>query len=636
MQTFSKRDRLRYWFDTTMSRGAVALISWLFIGSLGMIIIFALLIALAGVVPAESGGDSLAEVIWLSAMHALEPGIIAEREGTWQFRLTMLVLSMGGLFLVSILIGIVTSGIEGRLDELRKGRSPVIEENHTVILGWSNQIYSIVSELVIANENQHRPVIAILGNMDKVEMEDAIREQVGHTKNTRIVCRSGNPTDMRDISIVNPHMARSVVVPSPDVETADIDVIKTILALTNNPGRHSADYHIVATLRQHTNRHVAELVGQDELELVLADDLIARLTVQTSLHPGLSLVYTELFDFDGDEIYFQEEPQLVGKTFGEALFCYAHSTLMGLRFADGHIQLKPSLDTVIQAGDQVIAISEDDDTVKITAVSYNINTALINTTPPASQRIQEATLVLGWNRRASLMIYELDHYVMPGTRLTVVSDASVEEMQEAHDWHTLRNLQPEFLHGDVTSREVLDSIEMNVYKRILLLSESDHRDMQTADSRTLVTLLHLRDIVSMLDRPISITSEMLDVRNRDLARVTQADDFIVSERLISLLLAQISENKDLAAVFDDLFDAAGSEIYLKPIGDYVQPNTEVNFYTLLEAARQRNEIAIGYRRMVDAYNPEAMFGVSLNPDKRQLTSFSPDDLIIVLAEEQYA
>ena len=64
---------------------------------------------------------------------------------------------------------------------------------------------------------------------------------------------------------------------------------------------------------------------------------------------------------------------------------------------------------------------------------------------------------------------------------------------------------------------------------------------------------------------------MLDVRNRELAEVTQADDFIVSDKLISLMLAQVSENKDLNAVFDDLFDPDGSEIYLKPAADYVAP-----------------------------------------------------------------
>ena len=50
---------------------------------------------------------------------------------------------------------------------------------------------------------------------------------------------------------------------------------------------------------------------------------------------------------------------------------------------------------------------------------------------------------------------------------------------------------------------------------------------------------------------------MLDLRNRALAEVTRADDFIVSDRLVSLLMAQVAENPQLNAVFADLFDAGG-------------------------------------------------------------------------------
>jgi hypothetical protein len=68
----------------------------------------------------------------------------------------MLVVTLGSLFMVSILIGTLTSSIEAKVDDLRKGRSRVIENNHTLILGWSPQIFTILSELMIANENQKK------------------------------------------------------------------------------------------------------------------------------------------------------------------------------------------------------------------------------------------------------------------------------------------------------------------------------------------------------------------------------------------------------------------------------------------------------------------------------------------------
>ena len=98
-------------------------------------------------------------------------------------------------------------------------------------------------------------------------------------------------------------------------------------------------------------------------------------------------------------------------------------------------------------------------------------------------------------------------------------------------------------------------------------------DAQRADARTLVTLLHLRDIADQRGAAFSIVSEMIDERNRQLAEVTRVDDVIVSDKIISLMLTQISETRELAQVFDELFAAEGSEIYLRPAADYVAAGT---------------------------------------------------------------
>jgi hypothetical protein len=145
-------------------------------------------------------------------------------------------------------------------------------------------------------------------------------------------------------------------------------------------------------------------------------------------------------------------------------------------------------------------------------------------------------------------------------------------------------------------------------------------------------LLHLRDIATKRGHHFSIVSEMLDVRNRTLAEVTKADDFIVSDRLVSLLMAQVASNKLLNRVFTDLFDTDGAEIYLKPIKDYVAVDTEVTVATLIEAASRRKEVAIGYR--IEALHTDAdhQYGIVMNPAKAQTVKFTPADMLIVLAD----
>ena len=628
MNRFSLLHHLRYRFDNTMSRGIVALIGWLFVLSFALILVLAVVVLLLGLLP----GESFAEVFWTSMMHALDPARVGDDEGSWIFRLTMFGIALVGLFLVSVLIGVINTGIEGKLDDLRKGRSIVIEEGHTVILGWGPEVFSIVSELIIANANRRRSAIAILANQDKVFMEDEIRDRVGDTGRTRVICRTGDPIDLTDLEIVNPHAARSIIIPSPGDDDPDTSVIKTILAITNNPNRHDAAYHIVAEIRDSENVKVARMVGKDEVELVLTDDLISRITVQASLQSGLSVVYTELMDFGGDEIYFHREAALEGVAFGEALLMYEDSTLIGFRDPDGAIAINPGMETPIPAGAHIIAISEDDDTVRVSEKTDLAIEGSAIRSPDYVTIIPARVLVLGWNRRAALVINELDEYLHRGSLVNVVADAQEAAATIERDCADLSNSRVEFARGDIGSRRLLDSLNVPSFQHVILLSYSDDHEPQKADARTLVTLLHLRDIADINRAGFSIATEMLEVENRDLASVTRADDFIVSSKLVSLMLSQISENKELAQVFATLYSAEGSELYLKPADDYVKAGSEVNFYTVVEAARRKGEVAIGYRVKALANDAGAHYGVRINPVKAERVRFEHDDRIIVIAK----
>jgi hypothetical protein len=126
---------------------------------------------------------------------------------------------------------------------------------------------------------------------------------------------------------------------------------------------------------------------------------------------------------------------------------------------------------------------------------------------------------------------------------------------------------------------------------------------------------------------------MFDQNNRELAAVTKADDFIISDNLISRMLTQLSESRDLKKVFDDLFQAEGSEIYLKEASDYVLPEYPVNFYTVLEAAAQKGQTAIGYRKVKYAHDVDKNYGIVINPAKTDNIIFDEDDKVIILAED---
>jgi hypothetical protein len=188
------------------------------------------------------------------------------------------------------------------------------------------------------------------------------------------------------------------------------------------------------------------------------------------------------------------------------------------------------------------------------------------------------------------------------------------------------------MEGETTDRDLLDGLHVEDYDHVIVLAYSTMQP-QEADAKTLVKLLHLRDMAERDETPFSIVSEMLDLRNRELAEATQVDDFIVSEHLVSLMMSQLSENSELFDVFTDIFDPEGAEIYLKPVSDYVATSQPVNFYTVAEAARRRGETTLGYRIESESSDSSKAYGVHTNPKKSEKVTFAPEDKVIVIAEE---
>ncbi|MBM2815339.1 MAG: TrkA-N domain protein [Ignavibacteria bacterium] len=622
---------LKYKFENTLSRGTIALIGWLNVLSITLIIIGGLVITILGLHQENQQVPTFWESVWISLVRTLDGGTFGQDTG-WGFRLLTLGVTMGGVFIVSLLIGILSTALRSKIDQLMRGKTLVLEENHTLIIRWEPKIFTIISELILANENKKGLSIVVLADKDKVEMEEEIRAKIKDFKTTKIICRSGKPLDINDLEVVSPHKARSIIIISPEAPNPDTHVIKSVLALTNNPKRKKEKYHIVAEIKDEANIEAANVVGQGEVTYVLSFDVAAKVAAQTCRQSGLSLVYTELLDYEGDEIYFQEEKKLIGRTFKESLFLFKDSSVIGMQLANGTVMINPPMDCLFKDGDKVIAISEDDDTVVISEnQDYRINETAIQhektINPPT-----ENTLFLGWNEKGPRIIKELDNYAVPGSKVLIVAemDNMVNVVSKLNK--ELKKQKVEFSYGNITFRSILNTIDIPSFDHIIILSYTNI-DVQESDALTLICLLHLRNISEACGKSFSIVSEMQDVRNQPLAEVARPDDFIISDKMTSLMLAQLSENKYLKDVFDEFFDAEGSEIYLKPVSDYIVPGKEINFYTVLESAARLGEVAFGYRLVRDCHNADKFYGVVVNPEKTDKIIFGKEDKIIVLAEE---
>lgn len=633
VQPPSRRARARYAFDNAMARGSAAIVALLLLAIVVVVVVFTIVLVALGVGPGNPitlAYDVLLQVI--DAGGTEEPGAVAS--------VMFLGIAIVGILIFGAFIGALVTGMDARLERLRQGRSLVLERDHTLVLGWSERVFTILSELSIANESRERPSVVILAERPKSEMEDAIRERVPDMRNTRVVCRTGNPVVAADLDLVNHHQARAVIVLGRDEDDdPDADVIKTLLALTNGARGRPADgarghgtvargrRNIVAEVQEAATARAAALLEGDDIALINKPQTVGRLIVQTSRQSGAAAVYREILDFASSEIYMRRDDDLTGLTVLDAALGYRDCTFVGLMDAGGVIELNPPGGRLLKPDDTIIALAEDDsvlDAVRYERAATDPDIIAVTARPPEGA---EATLVIGYNRRTAIVVGALATYAMPGSRALVVSDVPVDEAALRRD--LAGPLAVQVQSANTTERAVLERLDIAAYDRVIVMSYSDDLSPKRAAARALLTLLHLRDIADASRRRLTIVSEILAQEDTDLVKIAGVNDIVVSDEILSLLLTQVAENHHLAGVFHQLFQAAGSEVYLRPVEGYVSGGP-VSFATLVQAASQRAETAIGYWAADDG---EQTQGITVNPSKQDLFPAAPGDRLIVLAEE---
>jgi hypothetical protein len=212
--------------------------------------------------------------------------------------------------------------------------------------------------------------------------------------------------------------------------------------------------------------------------------------------------------------------------------------------------------------------------------------------------------------------------------------AEIDRIQEK-----LTNVQIRMIDEDPLRTEGLMAVRPFEYDNIIILSQSDERaDAEQIDSETIVILLLLRNIFASCSEKnlkTKLITEVLDSDNQELVARAGVHDFIISNRYISMLLAQVSEDSDIKGVYDDLFQEEGSEIYLKPASLYFTsfPH-EATFADMMRIAQKREEVCLGVKIKALEKDGEQNFGVKLIPEKNTSFTLKEDDALVVLAVDE--
>ena len=612
--TFKK---MKYHFDNLMSKGTIVLVTLLF--SITLVIVL-----LAGLFSMLLDGTehSFLHSIWTSFMYTLDAGNLAGAEGNAAFVATAMLVTLCGLFFTSMLIGIINAGIENKMTSLKRGKSHVFEQDHIIVLGLNETAFLMLNELVIAGENHRRQVIVVLDEQNKEDIEETIRHHIPDAKTTRFICRSGSPDSMADLAICSPETCRSIILTSDD----DYSSLKSVLALSKLLGSaDNARMHITAIVQDAHNIRAITIAGEGRVEAIGLQNTIARIIAHSCLQPGISAVYTELFNFDGDEIYVEAMRGVAELRFDQAALGFGTSTLIGI-VRDGTPLLNPPPDTTLRDDDRLILIAADDG-----VSAFAKSNAQIHADKIAGEfiavRQPKRMLVIGYNETLPDIVTEEDHYLPAGSQITVVLHRDFSGAQERLAALTLTNIALSIESSDLSSYESLEFLLLGGFDNVLILSDLSV-SRNEADIESMRLLIYLRDIAERKSLSFSVTTEVQNAETQQLISSDVSTDFIVGSHITAMIAAQVSQTRELAAIFSELLNEYGSEIYIKPAAKYVTLATPVDLYTATAAVAGHNEVLIGYRKRM----ANGLYETVINPAKASEVSFGEEDGLIVLAE----
>lgn len=649
--SYSKK--MRYRFEQFMAKGGTSIFISLLIAFLVcfliIILIRAIVLWFVGPVEDYNTVNDFWDHMWYTFLQMTDPGNMYQDSFTtgW-IRVTTVIAGFTGVILFSALIAFITTALDNLLYEFRKGRGIILEKDYTLILGWNERVVEILRELIIANESEDYASVVILSKVEKEEMDDFISKRLPNTKTTKIITSNGDYSNINELNRINAKDAKSIIIlanctdsaPYDDKLLSDTIAIKTIMAMISIQGGKN-ELPIISEIFTQQKREIVDFFDDENIIALDSWDIMGKLLVQTSLTSGLEMVYNEILSFDLSEIYFYKA-QWNKITFGNLAYHFEDGIPLGIHKEDGTLVMRPDLETVLENDDEILILADDNSTINFQQKPLFLPKDL-DYTAQILEKETKRTLILGWHNVGNIFVRECDEYLLEGS----VFDIMIHRPSNAIKQH-IKDIDEEYPNLKITLYEEntlqidnLRKLKPFDYDNILVLSQDpDEQSAEKVDSDTLMILLLLRKIASLenIDREenrTKIITQVLNSENQDLIIQADVDDFIISNKLITMILAQLSEQPQIKKLYDDIFQEDGNEIYVKPAHLYFDnlPLT-LDFATIIKQATKRDEICMGIRYGDLAKNVDENFGVKLNLPKDKQITLTKNDFLIVLAEDE--
>jgi len=356
------------------------------------------------------------------------------------------------------------------------------------------------------------------------------------------------------------------------------------------------------------------------------NDVIVKVCAQAIRQKGIGKVVLDFLDFDGNEIYYHEEPKLTGSTYLDAITSFENSAVMGIFKKEGSPLLNPSASTKIEAGDQIILFSEDDDSISYTGSRPQTKTQIPISSGTESVKTDSINLlILGWSQ---FTVNVLNNFMgfskSPQTIFLYVNGDLYPEIPQ--DLLTQTGCKVVILKEK--EAKLPELIEANKITDVLVLPYSDKLSKEESDAVTLIKMLELNNINLIRgENKIRVIAYLLDSSKVELASITETEELIVSDNLSALMIAQYSENPHLKPVFEDIFDSDGAAINLIPAGSVIGHGQQVTFSDIVREAAMKGLSVIGISYGAGKGENE----VRMNIPKSESMTLAEGDFLIAIS-----
>ena len=520
------------------------------------------------------------DAFWDSLMQFIDTGNISSVEGSTGIVITFLMVTFIGVCGWGSLIAMINKALQDRINNLSKGNAFIMEKNHAIILGFGEEALTIVEEFIMAKVK----TIIILSEHNV----DVIRKRVSFIKGykkTNIIIREGTTSRIENIKLLNIAKSSSISI----INNDDTESLNILLALKKIIEEYELDNKINICVLVHEEETIEIIKSIEEknfvIHIIYKYEILYKLIAQSIIYTGLSNVYEDLFSNDGNVFSIENDHDFDNYKFEDAAIKYLEKDiiLLGITKEDRSQLLIPSYDYILKKENRLVILSR------------NTNSDSMKDYPNIKPSIIKY-------RNNILLICEEKKY-----------DEIIKEISEYVENHNIMMISYDLIKSQKNKYKfMLETLKKENITKIVLISEDNITDVKSIN-----ILLIIRQIIRKENFNIAILSLLNSIQKRNLIYSDDVRDFIVSGKLIGMLMAQASLSSNILYIFYGLLSKNGKDIIMSPYSDYFQEPKkfkDVYLYFL-----KKKIIIIGVKRYND---------VILNPNIECLLD-NKDEIIII-------